>query len=145
MLALGRLVAARAAQMQRLFDPRAHAMQVASGQHVVEHAHAPEQRNALERARNAAQRRLMRMHALSRGAVEAHRPLLRPVDAIDHVQQRALARAVRTDQRTDFALMDIEADIRDRAYPAERKRYVFERQKRLARGGLMRGHGARRA
>src|SRR5471032_3674139 len=113
-------VTLRPADSKGLLDPRAAAMQIASRQYVVEHAHAPEQRDVLKRACNATMRRVMRTHATALGAIETHGALLRPVDAVNHVEQRTLACAVGADQRTDLALVDVEADVGDRLDTAKR-------------------------
>src|SRR5471032_318328 len=113
-------VALSPANSKGLLDPCAAAMQIAPRQYVVKHAHASEQRDVLKRARNATMRRVMRTHATALRAIETQGALLRPVDAVDHVEQRTLACAVRADQCADLALMGVEGDISDGLHTAER-------------------------
>ena len=53
---------------------------------------------------------------VARLAREGDRALLRVVDAVDHVEHRALARAVRADDRADLVLADVEARRRCSAF-----------------------------
>ncbi|MCY1402115.1 hypothetical protein D9M71_172470 [compost metagenome] len=98
---------------QRLLQPGSTTFQVAPGEHVVEHAHALEQGDVLKGASDAAQRRIMGMHASPGMAVETDRPLLRLIHAIDDVEQRALARTIGTDQCADFPFGHGKADVAD--------------------------------
>ena len=93
--------------------------QVAPGHDVVEHAHALEQRQALEGARDAHLGDLARVHVREGPAAQADRALLRLVDAVDAVEHRALAGAVRADDRADLVLADVEADVGERLDAAE--------------------------
>jgi hypothetical protein len=50
---------------------------------------------------------------------KANRALVRRVQPRDHVERRALARAVRPDQAEDLVLLQPERDVRDRREAAE--------------------------
>ena len=95
---------------------------------VVERRHAAEQRDVLERARDAAGRRLVRPHLGARLALERDAAVLRRVEAVDHVEHRGLAGAVRADDRADLALADVERDVGDRLHAAEGERDVLDRR-----------------
>ena len=57
---------------------------------------------------------LARAHVREGLAAEGDRALLRLVDAVDAVEHRALAGAVRADDRADLVLADVEADVGQR-------------------------------
>src|SRR5262249_18420171 len=103
----------------------------ASRHDVVERGHVAEQRNVLESARDAAARRLVGPHASTRPALEGDTALLRMVEAVDDVEHRRLAGAVRADDGADLALAHVERHIGERPYAAERQRHVLDRQQRL--------------
>lgn len=128
--ALAIVLARRAADAQRLLQPGTAALEVAPGEHVVEHAHALEQRDVLEGASDAVACRCMWVHHPTLLPGKTNTPLLRPVDAIDDVQQRALARAIGPDQRTDLAFGDAEADVADGLHTLERKADALQFQQR---------------
>ena len=117
-------------------------LQVAAGHDVVEHAHALEQRQVLERARHAHLGDLARVHVPEGLAAQADRALLRLVDAVDAVEHRALAGAVRADDGADLVLADVEADVGQRLDAAEAKADVVHVEDDLA--GLARRHHAAR-
>src|SRR5690606_9328075 len=98
----------------------------AAGHDVVERRHALEQGNVLEGARDTLARPRAGAHRLARRAAIDDRALLRVVEAVDDVEHRLLARAVRTDDGADLALADFEADILDRPHAAEGKRDVAD-------------------
>ena len=89
------LLASRATDVDRLLEEVRVHLEVAPGHDVVEHAHALEQRDVLERARDALRRGLVRVHVAAHLAAKRDRALLRVVDAVDDVEHRALAGAVR--------------------------------------------------
>ncbi len=78
--------------------------------------------------------RAARCGLMSRRSVPRNtmRPLLRMVDAVDDVQHRALAGAVRPDDRADLVLADVERDVGQRLHAAERERDAFEREDHVA-------------
>ena len=108
--------------------------------------HALEQGDVLERAGDAAPRRLPWLHPGAALALEGDRALGRVIEAVDAVQHRGLAGAVRTDDGADLALEDVERDIAQRLHAAEGERHVLDREDRVAlddegdrRGALMVG------
>src|SRR6185312_5990176 len=58
--------------------------------------------------------------------------LLRMVEAVNDVEHRRLAGAVRADDRADFSLADVEGDAAHRLHAAERERHVLHRQEHIA-------------
>jgi hypothetical protein len=54
------------------------------------------------------------------------RALLRVVEAVDDVEHRGLAGAVRADDGADLALADVEGDVGDRLHAAEAQRDVVD-------------------
>src|SRR5690606_3156530 len=60
----------------------------------------------------------------------------RMIEAVDHVQHRRLAGAVRTDDGADLALADIEGDFGQRLDAAEGERNVFRGEQHFAGGGV---------
>ena len=136
--AIGELLASRASDPDGLLEEgRAH-LQIAAGHDVVEHAHPAEQRNILERPRNALRGCIVRVHVAPRCAAKRDRALLRVVDAVDDVQQRALPCAVRTDDRAHLMLAHVEGDVGERLDAAEGKRDIFQLQNDVA--DAARGH-----
>ena len=147
LLALG----ARPSRERLLEQVGAH-LQVAPGHDVVEHAHALEEREVLEGARDAHLGHLARVHVAEGLAAQADRALLRLVDAVDAVEHRALAGAVRADDGADLVLADVEADVGQRLHAAEAQADVAHVEDDVAglraaarRGRPSRGpaHGAR--
>ncbi len=130
---------------QQLPEEAALHLQGAAGHDVVERAHALEQRDVLEGARDAATRRIVRLHLGPRLALEGDAAMLRLVEAVDDVEHGGLAGAIRADDGAHLALLDIERHVADRAHAAERQRNVFDREDDLAGGnvaGGRRSHGA---
>ncbi len=105
----------------------------AAGHDVVERRHALEQRDVLEGARDALPRGFVGTHAAARLAAKRDDALLRVIEAVDDVQHRGLAGAVRPDDRPDFALLDIERDVADRLHAAEGQRDVVDLEQVAAR------------
>ena len=103
-----------------------------AGHDVVERSHAAKQRDVLERAGNAAARRLVGTHLGAQLALEGDAPLLWLIEAVDDVEHRRLACAVRPDDGADFAFADVKGDVAQRFDAAEPERNVFDRQDRLA-------------
>ena len=117
--------------------------QRAAGQNIVERRHAFEQRNILEGASDALCSRLMRAHPAARRAFIGDAALLRMIKAVDDVEHRRLAGAVRADDGAYLAAPDFEGDVADGAHPAEGERDVLNIKKRFAR--LLHGRGCRNA
>ena len=131
------LLALGAPEVDRLLEERRLHPQVAAGHDVVQHRHALEQRDVLERARDALARGLVRAPSacacVPRNVIA---PELRMVDAVDHVEHRALARAVRPDDRADLVLAHVEAHVGERLHAAEGERDVLEREDHVADAAL---------
>src|SRR4029077_18554911 len=90
------------------------------------------QRDVLKGTGDAAASRLVGTHLRPLLALEGDAPVLRLIEAVDDVEHRRLAGAVRADDGADLAFADVEGDIAQRFDAAERKRHVFDRQDRLA-------------
>ncbi len=120
LVAVRDLLAPRRAPPQRLRDQPVRNCSVAAGHDVVQHGHALEQRDVLERARNALPRGGGGMHLAPLLAPEHDAALLRVIDAVDHVQHRTLARAVGADDRADLVLA--RHRTRCRSAPSRRRR-----------------------
>src|SRR5690606_9137218 len=125
-LALGRPPAQRLRQQTAL-----HA-QVAAGHDVVQHAHALEQRQVLERAGDAHLGGAARVHARVAPALEFNAALLRRIDAVDDVEHRALAGTVRADDGADLVFAHIERDVGQGLHAPERQRDVLQVEHDLA-------------
>src|SRR5208337_1918176 len=102
------LLVERRPEAERLPDEPALHLEVASGHDVVERRHAPEQGDVLEGAGDAALGRLVRLHPRPRPAAIGDLPVLRMIEAVDYVQHRGLAGAVRPDDGADLAFSDVE-------------------------------------
>jgi hypothetical protein len=64
--------------------------------------------------------------------VQADRALLRPVEAVDAIEQACLARPVRADDRVDLALPDRDGDVTERLDAAEPQGDVVDLELRRA-------------
>src|SRR5271165_5197947 len=95
-----------------------------SGHEVVEGAHAFEKRDILKSPGDALGRGLMRAHAAALLPLERDKARRRMIKAVDHVQHRSLARAVRPDDGANLTLADVEADAVQSADAAEVERDV---------------------
>ena len=78
------------------------------------------------------QRRLVGTHVRTRPALESDAATLRLIEAVDDVEHRGLARAVRADNGADLALANIERNAGDRLYAAESERHVLDREQHIA-------------
>jgi hypothetical protein len=88
---------------------------------------------------------IVRVHAAPLLSPERDRPLLRTVDAVDHVEHRALARAVGPDDRAHLVLAHVERDIGERGDAAECERDVVELEDDVADAASRCAHAAARA
>ena len=93
--------------------------------HVLEQRHAGEQRQVLEGAGDAVAGDAVRRHAEQVVALEEHPALGRLIDPADDVEHRRLARAVRTDEATDLAFVDGEAEAVECCDPPESHRHAL--------------------
>jgi hypothetical protein len=76
--------------------------------------------------------RLVGVHVPAVLAAEDDVAFLRPVDAVDDVEHRALAGAVGADDGANFMLAHIEGNVRQRLDPAETQRNVLQVEDHLA-------------
>src|SRR5262249_35487301 len=112
---------------------------------VVEDRHALEQRDVLERARDSPPRRFVRTHLTVGRPLIGDRALTRVVNAVDDVEQRALARTVRADDGADLVAAHLEADVVERFDSAERERDTVEFEEYVAYAALRRYRAHRHA
>jgi hypothetical protein len=64
--------------------------------------------------------------------MQPNRALLRPVQAVDAIEQACLARPVRADDRVDLALPDRDGDVTECLYAAEPQRDAVDVELRRA-------------
>jgi hypothetical protein len=95
-------------QLQRVTDEIALGAAVSADADVVAHGEAREQRNVLERAADADLCNLLRLILEDAGPLHQDLALARLIEPAQAVEQRRLARAVRSDQAQDLALLHIE-------------------------------------
>src|ERR1700730_6121970 len=119
--------------MDRLPEQAAPHAGQASGHDVVEGRHAAEQRDVLEGAGDALRRGVPGPHAPPRFALPAQNAALRMAEAVDDVEQRGLAGAVRADQREDLMPPDVEADLLQGLDPAKGEADPLGFEDRLAK------------
>src|SRR5437868_799215 len=129
------LGAGGASDPEQLLDPGATKREVAAGNDVVQYGHSSEHSDVLERTRDPPSGGLARRHVALGPAVEGHLARLRTVDAADDVEERALARTVRTDDGAYLVAADSEANAGEREDGSERERDVAQAKKRLLRRG----------
>src|SRR5262249_38305770 len=127
----------RRPEPQQLPEEPAAPLQRAPRHDVVERGPALEQRNVLERTRDAAQRRLVGPHRRARPALEGDAAPLRLIEAVDDVEHRGLARTVRADNGADLAFTDVERDAGHRLDAAEGERHVLDRKQHVASGDIV--------
>src|SRR6266542_2098637 len=107
--AVRELLPPRGPPPERIEQEVAPHLEQAPGHDVVEHAHALEQGDVLEGARDAEGGHVRRRQTGAVAAVEGDPSLVRAVEAADGVQQGGLARAVGADDRDDLTATDLEA------------------------------------
>ena len=91
---------------------------------VLQRSHMAKHLEILERARQAAVRKLFRIAAGDILAAKAHVPGIRRVEPRDGVEQRGLACAVRADDGKNAPRRNLEADAVERAHAPERNRKI---------------------
>src|SRR2546425_4215042 len=84
------------------------------------------------------------MHVPEVVAPEGNPPFLGVVDAVEHVEHRALAGAVRPDDGSYFVLPHVERHALQGAHAAERQRHAVDREDHIA-DAAPGAHAARRA
>src|SRR5690606_7032261 len=125
-LAVGDFLAFGRAQPQRLGQHAGLHAQVAARHDVVQHAHALEQGQVLEGARNAHFGGAARIHPGELLFLQQDAAFLGRIDAVDDVQHRALAGAVGADDGADLVLAHVEGYVRQRLDPAEGQGNVLQ-------------------
>jgi hypothetical protein len=110
---------------------------VLADQDVFERGHRREQADVLERPRHAPCEDAVGSRVCDVLAFEEDPARRRPVQAGEHVEEGRLAGAVRTDDRDDRFLGDVEADVVDCRQAAERLRD----RERLEQGALVQSAG----
>jgi len=93
--------------------------QVTADHDVLERGHVGEQADVLEGPRDPCAGDLVRRAHLERLAVELELASVAGVQPGERVEEGRLARAVRTDQAVDLALVDTERNLAQRLHPAE--------------------------
>src|SRR5690606_6300804 len=116
--------------MDRAARDAAGQMSVQADEDVLQRAHLAEELGVLECARDPAAIDAARRLAVDALAVEENAALARLVDARDHVEQRALAGAVRADHRVDRTRLDVDGYARERDEAAEAHAQPLHRQQR---------------
>src|SRR5262245_35358784 len=106
---------------------------MAADLHVVQHGHALEQGNVLERARDAKLRAMMRLEGRDVLTVEGDAPAARPIDATDAVEDAGLARPVGADDGEELSGLDVEAHAGEGRDASEAQVEVVEGEERSAR------------
>src|ERR1043165_753704 len=119
------LVGGQVRARARLYGVEQRDMQVLRDRHAVEGA------RKLERAREAEHSALMRRHAVELAAVEVHTAGFVTQRAADAVDQRGLARAVRTDQTKPLAGRDRQIDRVERNEAPEALPDALDAEERL--------------
>src|SRR3954462_558330 len=144
-LAVCDLLALRRADAQGLQQQVAADAQVAARHDVVQDAHALEQRQVLEGARDAHLRHLAAPHVLEAAAAKGDRALLVLVHALDAIEHGALAGAVGADDGAHLVLAHVEGDVGERLHAAEGERDVAHVQDHFAQPAARpRGFGGAR-
>src|SRR5260221_606975 len=91
------LLAPRSSPVERLLEEVRFHLEVAPGHDVVGHRHAAEKGDVLKGARDPLPRGFVWIDGVAPVALERDAALLRVVDAVDDVEHRGLARAVRAE------------------------------------------------
>jgi hypothetical protein len=86
---------------------------------VVQHRHAPEERDVLEGARHPERGDAGGGEVGDVGAFQHDAARVGVIEAADHVEQRGLPRSVGADYGHEIALLDVQAHARHRLHAAE--------------------------
>lgn len=87
--------------------------------HVLTHREASKRPAVLERAREAYPAALVRSPPRHVATLELDRPLVREVEAGEHVDEGRLSGSVRTDETDDLMPMQLECDVVERLHARE--------------------------
>src|SRR5204862_282027 len=93
---------------------------------------AAKQRYVLESSRYPAIGGIVRAHFRARLALEGDAALLRVIEAVDDIEHRRLAGAVRANDCANFPFADVEGNGAHCLHPPERQRSIFHRQENIA-------------
>ena len=119
--------------------------QMAAERNVLDDAHIRQQLHMLEGAADADLRGLARGRVAAQRAAKQQVAVIARQQAGQKVESRALACAIRADEREDLAGLDLEADVVDRDQAAEAPCHAAGFDQRLAfRCRFARGQGAMR-
>ena len=88
--------------------------------------HARERAHDLEGSADARFAQLMRLAGEHVAALEQDFAAIGPQEAIQQIEQRGLAGAVRADDAEDLVSVELEADVLDGLQPAERRREIAD-------------------
>src|SRR5262249_24169507 len=132
LLAMLELLAPGAAQVQSLLEDVAFHPEIAAGHQVVENAHAAEQRDVLESARDTLPRGLVGIDRAAPATLERHGAALRAIHAVDDVEHRGLSGAVRADDCAHLVLAHVERHSLERDHAAESERNVLDLEDRFS-------------
>src|SRR5262249_36064455 len=106
-------------QAQRVVKEVAARPTMAADQHVLQHRHAAEEAEILDRPADAERGDAVGRRLDQRGALEKNGPTLEAVKPAEAVEECRLARSVRADQAADLAGRDVERYAVERDDPAE--------------------------
>ena len=126
------LFALRAAPVERLLEKARPHFQITPRHDVVERGHPLEEGDVLERPGDPLARRLVRIHPPPPDALKGHAAAARVVDAVDDVQERALAGAVGADDRAQLSGPHFQADSGERRDAAEGERNILDLEENIA-------------
>src|ERR1700738_1992896 len=120
------LLCQRRAVTQHLPQKAPAHLQGAASHDIVERAHSLEQCDVLKGARDAATGRLERLHPGASPSLEGDGAMIRMIEAVDDIEHRGFAGAVRSDDGANFTLPDVKRNIRQRFHAAKRQRYALD-------------------
>src|ERR1700681_844433 len=129
------LLRQRRAVAQHLPQKAPAHLQCAASHNIVERAHSLEQCNVLKGACNAATGRLEWLHPGAGPSLEGDGAAIRMIEAVDDVEHRGFAGAVRSDDGANFALPDVKGNVPQRFHAAKCQRYPLDLKQDFARVG----------
>ena len=104
---------------------------------VFQYLHVLKQADILERPRNAFLDDCLRLFAVDPFAFEIDFPRRREINAGQDVENGRFTGAVRADQADNLVFRDVQADVFDRADPAEGNRNTFNIEERFTHGSIL--------
>jgi hypothetical protein len=106
---------------------------MAADHDVLQHRHAAEEAEILEGAADAERGDAVARRLRQASPLEENTAAIEAVEPAEAVEERRLARAVRSDEAADLPGFDREGDAVERDDPAEADRDIADGEKRLAR------------